>query len=119
MTWNLMASNIFEIERFFNSYKNKTDTFLGAENRIYRINLYVKKKIARCPLTRHSCILTKYYQLTIVISILTSTEYSELEIKENTKSASSFSYLDMLLEKDISGNLTTKLSNKLGDFNFS
>ena len=44
---------------------------------------------------------------------------SELEIKDTTESASSVSYLDILLEMDIDGNLTTKLYDKRDDFNFS
>ena len=34
---------------------------------------------------------------------------SELEIKDSTESDTSASYLDILLEKDSNGNLTTKL----------
>ena len=43
----------------------------------------------------------------------------ELEIKDTTESNTSVSYLDILLEKDINGNLTTKLYDKRDDFNFS
>ena len=55
------------------------------------------------------------YFLTDVDSIYPS----ELEIKDTTASASSISYLDILLEMDIDGNLTTKLYDKRDDFNFS
>lgn len=44
---------------------------------------------------------------------------SELEIKDTTESESSVSYLDILLEKDINGNLTTKLHYKRDNFNIS
>ena len=54
------------------------------------------------------------YFLTDVDSIY----LSELEIKDTTASASSISYLDILLEMDIDGNLTTKLYDKRVDFNF-
>lgn len=50
------------------------------------------------PLTRHLDILMTYYLL---------------------KSDSSVSYLDILLEKDANGYLTTKLYDKQYDFNFS
>ena len=43
----------------------------------------------------------------------------ELEIKDTTESVSSVSYLDVLLEKDLNGILTTKLYDKRDDFNFS
>ena len=43
----------------------------------------------------------------------------ELEIKDTTDSDMSVSYLDILLEKDSDGNLTTKLYDKRDDFNFS
>ena len=43
----------------------------------------------------------------------------ELEIKDTTESDTSASYLDILLEKDTNGNLTTKLYDKRDDFNFS
>ena len=43
----------------------------------------------------------------------------ELEIKDTTESDTSPSYLDILLEKDTNGNLTTKLYDKRDDFNFS
>ena len=43
----------------------------------------------------------------------------ELEIKDTTESDTSASYLDILLEKDTNGNLTTKLYDKRDDFTFS
>ena len=43
----------------------------------------------------------------------------ELEIKETTESASSASYLDLFLETDSNGHLSTKLYDKRDDFNFS
>lgn len=43
---------------------------------------------------------------------------SELEIKYTTDSKTSVTYLVILLEKDVNGNLTTKLYDKRDDFNF-
>ena len=43
----------------------------------------------------------------------------ELEIKDTTESDTFVSYQDILLEKDITGNLTTKLYDNFDDFNFS
>ena len=43
----------------------------------------------------------------------------ELEIKETTETASSASYLDILLEFDSNGHLSTRLYDKRDDFNFS
>ena len=40
-------------------------------------------------------------------------------LKDTTESVSSVSYLDVLLEKDLNGILTTKLYDKRDDFNFS
>lgn len=58
--------------------------------------------------TQHSGISTTHCQLTIVTSIPTSTRYiKELEIKDTTESASSVAYLDILLEMDTDGYLTT------------
>jgi hypothetical protein len=42
---------------------------------------------------------------------------SELEIKETTDTASSASFLDLYLEFDDSGQLTTKIYDKRDDFN--
>ena len=43
----------------------------------------------------------------------------ELEIKETTESASSASYLDIFLEFDATGHLSTRLYDKRDDFNFA
>ena len=43
----------------------------------------------------------------------------ELEIKETTESASSTSYLDLLLEFDTDGHLKTSIYDKRDDFNFT
>ena len=42
----------------------------------------------------------------------------ELEVKENTDSASSASFVDIYLEIDDSGHLSTKMYDKPDDFNF-
>ena len=42
----------------------------------------------------------------------------ELEIKDTTESSNSTSYLDLLLETDNKGNLSTKIYDKRDDFNF-
>lgn len=69
-------------------------------------------------LTQYSGI--SYYRLenccfnTYVDSIIAS----KLEIKDTKKYAPSVSYLDILLKRDTDGNLTTKLKDKLDDFNF-
>jgi hypothetical protein len=42
----------------------------------------------------------------------------ELEVKETTHTASSASFLDLCLEIDDSGQLSTKIYNKQNDFNF-
>jgi hypothetical protein len=42
----------------------------------------------------------------------------ELEIKETTDTASSASFLDLYLEFDDSGQLSTKIYDKRDDFNF-
>jgi hypothetical protein len=42
----------------------------------------------------------------------------ELEVKENTDTASSASFLDLYLEFDDSGQLSTKIYDKRDDFNF-
>lgn len=52
-------------------------------------------------------------------SYVNSIYSSELEIKDTTDSEISVSYLDVLVEKDVNGNLTTKLYDKRDDFNFS
>ena len=44
---------------------------------------------------------------------------SELEIKDTTESDVSASYLDILLEIDSNGRLTTTLFDKLNDFHFA
>jgi hypothetical protein len=44
---------------------------------------------------------------------------SELTIKDTTKSSTSASYLDVLLELDTNCNITTRLYDKQDDFNFS
>jgi hypothetical protein len=43
---------------------------------------------------------------------------SELEVKETTDAASSASFLDLSLEFDDSGQLSTKIYDKRDDFNF-
>jgi hypothetical protein len=43
---------------------------------------------------------------------------SELEIKDTTESSTSASYLDVLLNKDADGKLTTQLYDKRYDFSF-
>jgi hypothetical protein len=43
----------------------------------------------------------------------------ELEVKETTDTASSASFLDVYLEFDDSGQLSTKIYDKRDDFNFS
>jgi hypothetical protein len=42
----------------------------------------------------------------------------ELEVKETTDTASSASFLDLYLEFDDSGQLSTKIYDKRDDFNF-
>jgi len=42
----------------------------------------------------------------------------ELEVKDTTDSPNSASYLDLYLEHDINGTLTTKFYDKRDDFNF-
>ena len=42
----------------------------------------------------------------------------ELEVKETTDTASSASFLDLYLEFDDSGQISTKIYDKLDDFNF-
>jgi len=42
----------------------------------------------------------------------------ELVVKDTTDSSSSASYVDLYLEHDINGTLTTKLCDKRDDFNF-
>ena len=44
---------------------------------------------------------------------------SELEIKDTTESSTSASYLDVLLNIDSGGKLTTQLYDKRDDFNFA
>jgi superfamily II helicase len=44
---------------------------------------------------------------------------SELEIKDTTESSTAASYLDVLLNIDTLGRLTTQLYDKLDDFNFA
>jgi hypothetical protein len=45
-------------------------------------------------------------------------EFPELEVKETTETASSASFLDLYLEFDDSGQLSTKMYDKRDDFNF-
>jgi hypothetical protein len=55
-----------------------------------------------------------------VLSINNDSVYpSELEIKDTTESSTSTSYLDVLLNIDAGGKLTTQLYNKRDDFNFA
>jgi hypothetical protein len=44
---------------------------------------------------------------------------NELEIKDTTESSTSASYLDVLLELDTNGKITTQLYDKRDGFNFS
>lgn len=44
---------------------------------------------------------------------------SELEVKDTTDCETYVSYLDILIQKDVNGYLTTKLFDKRDDFNFS
>jgi hypothetical protein len=50
--------------------------------------------------------------------LIDKTSSPELEIKETTDTASFASYLDLYLEFDDSGQLTTKIYDKRDDFNF-
>jgi hypothetical protein len=45
-------------------------------------------------------------------------EHLELEVKETTYTASSASFLDLYLEFDDSGQISTKIYDKRDDFNF-
>ena len=60
------------------------------------------------PLISHTGILMTFY-----LSII-----PELEVKEISDTASSASFLDIYLEFDDSGQLSTKIYNKRDDFNF-
>lgn len=71
----------------------------------------IKNSLA--PSTRNLSI-TSYFH-----SYVDSINPSEPEIKDITESESSVLYLDILLQKGINGNLTTKLCAKQGDFNIS
>jgi hypothetical protein len=52
-------------------------------------------------------------------SYVDSINPSELEIKDTTESSTSASYLDVLLNIDADGKLTTQLYDKRDDFNFA
>ena len=55
----------------------------------------------------------------LVILLLTKGEMkTELEVKETTDTASSASFLDLYLEFDDSGQLSTNIYDKRDDFNF-
>lgn len=51
-------------------------------------------------------------------SYVNSTNPNELEIKDTKDSETSVSNFDNILEKDVNGNVTTKLNDKRDDFNF-
>ena len=57
--------------------------------------------------------------ITIFISYVDSVYPNELEIEDTTVSFMSASYLDILLDIDINGKLTTQLYDKRDDFSFS
>jgi hypothetical protein len=57
-------------------------------------------------------------QLRDVNTICRRSWYIELEVKETTDTASSASFLDLYLEFDDSGQLSTKIYDKRDDFNF-
>jgi hypothetical protein len=52
------------------------------------------------------------------IRIIATGPCPELEVKETTDTASSASFLDLYLEFDDSGQLSTKIYDKRDDFNF-
>jgi hypothetical protein len=58
------------------------------------------------------------FYLSIILDFLPLIYPPELEIKETTDTASSASFLDLDLEFDDSGQLSTKIYDKRDDFNF-
>ena len=72
------------------------------------------------PLSSHTGILMTFY-LSIILDLqkfLPLIYPPELEVKETTDRASSVSFLDLYLEFDDSGRLSTKIYNKRDAFNF-
>ena len=74
------------------------------------------------PLISHTGILMTFY-LSIILDLQNFFHCPliyppELEIKETTDTASSASFLDLYLEFDHSGQLSTKIYDKRDDFNF-
>jgi hypothetical protein len=71
------------------------------------------------PLISHIGILMTFC-LSIILDLQNFFHWlsSRVEIKETTDTASSASFLDVYLEYDDSGQLSTKIYDKRGDFNF-
>ena len=69
------------------------------------------------PLISHTGILMTFY-LSIILEFLPLIYPPKLEVKETTDEASSASFLDLYLEFDDSGQLSTKIYDKRDDFNF-
>ena len=72
------------------------------------------------PSIQHLDISTMFYRSTTISSIHVDSLYlSEFEIKDTTESSTSASYLDVLLNIDADGKLTTQLYDKRDDFSFT
>jgi hypothetical protein len=99
------------------------DLFLYSyEAEFIKKNFYLRRmNLLLWPSIQHLDISTMFYPSTTIGSIHMSILYtpSELEIKDITESSSSASYLDVLLNIDAGGKLTTQLYDKLDDFNFA
>lgn len=63
-------------------------------------------------------VLTMYFHQHFLISFHPRITWYHNELENNTKFSTSFSNLNVLLNKDISGKLTTKLYNEWNDYNF-
>jgi hypothetical protein len=70
---------------------------------------------------------TSHIDRKIFLTVLLTTRFAEflpliylqeLEVKETTDTASSASFLDLFLEFDDSGQISTKIYDKRDDFNF-
>ena len=66
----------------------------------------------------YSTCLSSIFSISFHYSTYFSSVISELEVKETTDTASSASFVDLYLEFDDSGQISTKIYDKRDDFNF-
>jgi hypothetical protein len=87
-----------------------------------RTHWYADDLLKQCPSKGDKYVIDEELQHTDHLFLGVTTERNvdppELEVKETTDTASSASFLDLYLEIDDSGQLSTKIYDKRDDFNF-